>query len=625
MTRGHHIRALDGLRGLAVASVVVYHAWPSALPGGWIGVSLFFTLSGFLITTIVARDHELTRASLGDFWRRRARRLLPAALVTILATVLAVAITDPDSLRDTAEAGLAATLYVHNWWAAGSTEGYWEIFETAPSPLAHMWSLAIEEQVYLVWPLVVLLLGLRRGLVAGAAVVAVGTVVWWDTADAYYATPFRFGEVLSGAVVAAMLLARPTLRVPLVGAVAAAAVVVGLTLTLSEGDTFVATGALTVIAVASAVLVAWSATAPTAERVLGWEPLGWLGRRSYAIYLFHWPLLVLLDTPPLVAIVVTLALAELSHHVIESPIRSGARIRRAFVAAGAGTALVAVSMVGAIALGPGPVSDDEVAAATLEALATTTTTSTTTSTTTAPPATPDASVTSSTTSTTTVPVVDPFALVPQPTVQLIGDSTARRVLPSIEAWIDSIDGTVVDGAVDACSPVMDEALFDRWDVWGVGVLDSPCRAVFDPVADLVVLMDHGHVFRDHLDVETGVTYSVEDEFFLSLVRADYEELIAATEAAGTNVVIITPPVPLVIPEILWEGEGADDRRMDPYREMIREFARVHAHVALLDTGAIVDADPERYARSDALHLDRDTGAVNFVVDLVVPAFRLAAG
>ncbi|MEM8705089.1 MAG: acyltransferase family protein [Actinomycetota bacterium] len=636
MTRGQHIPALDGLRGLAVASVVVYHAWPSVLPGGWIGVSVFFTLSGFLITTIVARDHELTRASLGAFWRRRARRLLPAALVTIAATVLAVVLVDADRVPETAEAGLAATLYVHNWYAAGSTEGYWQIFETSPSPLAHMWSLAIEEQVYLVWPLVVLAFGLRRGLVLGAGVVAVGTIVWWDTADAYYATPFRFGEVLAGAVIAAVLLGRPGTRVPVAAVVVAAAVIVGLTATLAEDDGLVATGALSVIAVASAVVVAWAATSAPAQRLLGVESLGWLGRRSYAVYLFHWPLLVLLDAPPAVAIVATLVLAELSHRVLESPIRSGTRIRRAFTVAGAATVLVGAAMVGAIVWGPGPATDDEVAAATIDALATatsapsSTTTPPSSTTTFAPQTTPGAvsggEATGPTTTTVEPQPVDPrVALVAEPTVQLIGDSTGGWIVPSLETWVATLGGAVIDGTFDACSPVMDEERFDQWDIWGVGVLDAPCRATFDPAADVVLVMDHGHVFRDHVDVDTGATYSIEDDSFRALVRADYDEIIAAAAERGATVVILTPPVPFIIPEILWEGDGADDRRMDPYRAMIAELADAHDHVRLLDVGPIVDDDPDRYPRSDGLHLDRDTGAVNFVVDLVVPAFRPAAG
>ena len=103
MNSGSRISALDGLRGLAVSAVVVYHAWPSILPGGWIGVSVFFTLSGFLITQIVDRDHKLTRVSMANFWGRRARRLLPAVIVTVTAVVAVIAAVDRNILRDAAE------------------------------------------------------------------------------------------------------------------------------------------------------------------------------------------------------------------------------------------------------------------------------------------------------------------------------------------------------------------------------------------------------------------------------------------------------------------------------------------------------------------------------------------
>ena len=363
--------ALDGLRGLAVLAVVVYHAWPEVLPGGWIGVSVFFTLSGFLITRILLGDHVLAGASLASFWRRRARRLLPAALATITATVMAVVATGGE-VDDTVRAALAATLYVHNWWAAASADGYWEIFET-PSPLAHMWSLAVEEQVYLVWPLLVLGLGGRRALVAGAAVVVAGYAMWWDTADAYYATPVRFGEVLAGAAVAVALLHRPSLRVPTWAAGCSLGGVAVLVATLSEDDPWVARGVLVGLAGAAAIVVAWAVTdRRAADGLFGGLIMGWLGRRSYAIYLFHWPLLVLLDAPAPVAVATALGLAEVSHRLLEDPIRSGDRLRRPLLALGGATVLLASTLVVAT-IGSDGTTEDEIAAATAAALVTKTT------------------------------------------------------------------------------------------------------------------------------------------------------------------------------------------------------------------------------------------------------------
>lgn len=615
-----HIPALDGLRGLAVAAVVVYHAWPSVLPGGWIGVSVFFTLSGFLITTILVRDHALSRASLADFWRRRARRLLPAALVTIAATVAAVALIDPAWLTDTAEAALAATLYVHNWWSAGTTDGYWEIFESAPSPLAHMWSLAIEEQVYIVWPLVVLAAGLRRALFVGAAVVVAGTWFWWGEADAYYATPFRFGEVVAGAVVAALVLARPDLRIRPGVVAGAAGVTVWLTTTLGEADRFVATGALTVIAVCAAVVTAWSATAPAAQRLLGSAPLGWFGRRSYAIYLFHWPLLVLLEVPPAVAVALTLVLAEASHRVLEWPIRTGAVLTRPVAALGSATLLSVVVCAVVIVVDDEPDVAAETAAA-LEAASTSATTTVPPTTTLPPPTTAavlgatDAapSTTVPPTTTTTVPIPS-IELGSAARVMLFGDSTGFVLRDAVEGWAQTRGGTASLGATPICSPVHDSEQYRGW-ATGYGPVDQPCRPEVEAGTDLVVIVDHGVPFVEHEHLETGQKVNITDSLLGDAIRDAYESTIAEAGAMGAEVLFVSAPLPF-FPELIDRPEERAER-MAAYRELILDLAtRDGVHV--LDVGPVIDADPDRYPRSDGLHLDEPDGAINFVVDLLAP-------
>lgn len=611
-----HIPALDGLRGLAVASVVAYHAWPAALPGGWVGVSVFFTLSGFLITTILVRDHDLTRASMATFWRKRARRLLPAALLTIVATVVAVALVDPDALSETAEAGLAATLYVHNWWSAGTTDGYWEIFESAPSPLAHMWSLAIEEQVYVLWPLAVLAIGLRRALVLGAVVVVAGTWFWWGTADAYYATPFRFGEVLAGAAVAAILLGRPDTTVPTLAAVPALGLVAWFILTLGEGDDFVATGALTVIAVAAAVVTAWAATAPFAQRALGFSPLGWLGRRSYAIYLFHWPLLVLLDAPPAVAVMATLALAELSHHVFEWPIRSGAVMRAPGRVLGGATIVLSLVFAGVSVRGTQP----DVAAATIAALEAPVATTTSTTTTAAPSVlgvteTVPPTTTTPATTTTTLP---PLVVGEGATVLLVGDSTAYNLRDAVGGWAEARGATAISRAFPLCSPVFDRAQYRDW-ATGFGSVDEPCRPSVGEGVDLVLIVDHGLPFAEHDHLPTDTTYDITDTELRSAITSSYETTIAEAAAVGARVLIVTPPLPL-FPELLERPDGVAEtqRRMSAYRSVLSELGE-HDNVHVLDIGNRIQADPDRYPRSDGLHLDETTGAVHMVVDFVDPA------
>lgn len=617
VTVRRHSPALDGLRGLAVLAVVVYHAWPKVLPGGWIGVSVFFTLSGFLITRILLGDHVLAGASLATFWRRRARRLLPVALATITATVLAVVAVGGE-VDDTMRAALAATLYVHNWWAAASADGYWEIFET-PSPLAHMWSLAIEEQVYVLWPLLVLGLGGRRALVAGAAVVVVGYAMWWDTADAYYATPVRFGEVLAGAAVAVVLLHRPSLRVPTWAAVCSLGGVAVLVATLSEDDPWVARGVLVGLAGAAAIVVAWAVTdRRAADGLFGGPIIGWLGRRSYAIYLFHWPLLVLLDAPAPVAIATALGLAEVSHRLLEHPIRSGDRLRRPLLALGGATVLLALTLVVAT-IGSDGTTEDEIAAATAAALVTKTTAAVST----LPP--PTATITEVTPATSPPPVVTPTWPIAVPagaSVLLVGDSAAFEARGAFTGWVEAHGGSVTIRAWGACSPAFGHHSWTDWVTPFFDALEEPCRTRITDNIDLVVVIDHGAAFIDHRSIETGEWHDITDDVLGPVMWLAYESMVAEAANVGALVVILTPPTPIKT-ELL---PGYRPERMEAYNRIVAAVGE-EPHVYVLDVGPAIEADSERYPRTDGLHLDAETGAVNLFVDLVAPAvtFGEAAG
>jgi peptidoglycan/LPS O-acetylase OafA/YrhL len=363
-----HLPALDGLRGVAVIAVLLYHG-SRALPGGALGVDLFFVLSGFLITTLLLRERaQRGRIDLAAFWARRARRLLPATMVLLIAVAVAAALA---STADVAHAmrgdGLATLTYWANWRFIGAREGYFAAFRE-PSPLRHTWSLAIEEQWYLVWPpLVALALARWRRRAALVAIVAgiassalVMVLVSGDHVRAYYGTDARAQALLIGALVAFVLHGRPApspagmRRLAPVGAVAAVPVAVMLW-RADPGDDRMFHGGYTVFAALGA-LVLVAATLPTGpvRAVLAVRPLVEIGRVSYGLYLWHWPVDLWLSPSrvgisgwPLFAVrtAVALAAAVLSFVVVESPIRErrSPLARPGFALAGA--AVVALALI----------------------------------------------------------------------------------------------------------------------------------------------------------------------------------------------------------------------------------------------------------------------------------------
>ena len=178
---GTHRPEIQALRALAVALVVVYHLWPTALPGGFIGVDVFFVISGFLITALLLREIEHTgTVSLSRFWARRARRILPAALFTLLCSLVATLALVPINLwPQLLSELLASTAYVQNWHLASQAVDYFAVAEQTDSPVKHYWSLALEEQFYLVWPVLLLLAApTRRALTVAIAGVAAASIAY---------------------------------------------------------------------------------------------------------------------------------------------------------------------------------------------------------------------------------------------------------------------------------------------------------------------------------------------------------------------------------------------------------------------------------------------------------------
>ena len=359
-----HVPALDGLRAVAVTMVLLFHGGWSWQTGGYVGVSLFFTLSGYLITALLLAEHADTgRVAFGAFYARRVRRLLPASLVCLIGVVVFAAAGSFRRVGGLAGDVVASALQVANWRVLAEGRSYAEAIGAAhPSPLEHMWSLAIEEQFYWLWPLAVALLlrtarsrrsrivavGLCSGLFALAPVV---TLAGWGADAVYWATPARLAEILVGALLAVIVHGRTVPRRLAPFGWVGLAVVVVAAVTWPSGSGPAYQGWLPVFAVASASAVAAACVPGSFATLLSWRPFVDLGRISYGVYLYHWPVFVLLDAEVVggsevvrfvVRVAVTLAVAVLSFRFVEQPIRHGTLSHRRVIPAAAAVTLAVV-------------------------------------------------------------------------------------------------------------------------------------------------------------------------------------------------------------------------------------------------------------------------------------------
>ncbi|GAA2104764.1 acyltransferase family protein [Microlunatus panaciterrae] len=372
---------IQGLRAIAVSLVLLYHLWPNRLTGGFIGVDVFFVISGFLITSHLVGSVPTRGADLVRFWAKRIRRLLPAALLVLAATLIGSRLFAPETQWDnTAREVMAATVYGENWRLAQTSVDYLAS-ENAASPVQHFWSLSVEEQFYLFWPILILLLaGLarRRGLptlkvvLAGLVVVVGGSLAYsiqatsTEPASAYFVTPTRMWELGAGALLAVMTrLAAARLgrdaereraggRWTLLAWLGLAAV--ALTAVTYTGATpFPGWQAL--LPVLGTVAVIGAAAAPAGlspTRLLRLRPVQWMGDISYSVYLWHWPLIALLPAvsgghlgrlDKFAILVASLVLGTLSKRYVEDAFRFGRRvpgIRRTYVLAAVAMSVVLV-------------------------------------------------------------------------------------------------------------------------------------------------------------------------------------------------------------------------------------------------------------------------------------------
>lgn len=383
---------LDGLRAVAVTLVVVYHLFPSlGLDAGYIGVDVFFVISGFLITSLLLRRPDPGVRGVLDFWRRRARRLLPALALTVTVCATAAWVIGGDVLVRIGTQVLSAFTFSYNWAAIVTGSGYFEA--TTPELLRNFWSLAVEEQFYLIWPLLLpLVVLLPRGWQrASVALVASAASAMWmilqlaqgaDATRVYFGTDSHAFGLLLGVALAFLLERMPDavwMRRGIArwsSAVAGAAALVGLILLafLGTAERRELPAVLIAATLLSGILIV-TAVWPGSPfgRALDIAPVKWVGDRSYGIYLWHWPLLVLVlvaarGTAPAplwaggLALVLTLAAAAVSYRLVEQPVRQkgfrgalvtmGSMFRRSAV----GVIAVSVAVICAVGLTAGTVA-----------------------------------------------------------------------------------------------------------------------------------------------------------------------------------------------------------------------------------------------------------------------------
>ncbi|WP_305454419.1 acyltransferase family protein [Bacillus mycoides] len=346
---------LDSLRGLAILGVILYHINFNWMPGGFLGVTVFFVLSGYLITDILAIEWKNNkRIDLKKFWLSRARRLLPGMLIMLIVTLAWITIFHSSLLVKMRGDSLAALLYFSNWWYIYHKLSYFDSFSQL-SPLNHFWSLAVEEQFYVVWPLVIslgfyyikkqsrMILFICLGAIASALAMAILYEPGSDPSRIYYGTDTRAFSLLIGAALALIwpssrlankIIPQARLILDVIGGLALIIILIMFWKT-NQYEPFLYRGGMVLLSLATALLVANLAhPASRIAQFLRFRPLRWMGVRSYGIYLWHYPIITLTtpkvnagefsSTRAILQFLLIIIVAQISWKFIENPIRKGA-------------------------------------------------------------------------------------------------------------------------------------------------------------------------------------------------------------------------------------------------------------------------------------------------------------
>jgi peptidoglycan/LPS O-acetylase OafA/YrhL len=643
-----YVAALDGVRAFAVAGVLAYHGGISWLPGGYFGVDTFFVLSGFLITALLLSEHQRTgRIRLGDFWARRARRLLPALFLMLITVVLVARLFLPTGTYPSLRGDMfSSAFYFANWHFIAQGANYFAA-TGPPSPLTHTWSLAVEEQFYLVWPLLVVgVLALFKrigavfwlallGALASATAMAVLFSHGANVNRLYYGTDTRAQSILLGAALAAALAwcrqrgmlknldVRQRLVFLLIG-VAGFTLEAVLWTNLRGTQNFLYQGGFLIAALGTAAVLLSVVVVPRTilGRYLAWWPLVWLGRISYGVYLWHFPIFLWVDTARtglggaelfVLRVVITLIVAAASYYLVELPIRRGSltrgRIARLVTPAAVGTvALVAV-------VGTSAVSSSSSLAI-------------------APPA-GHGAVAPPAGHTTGAPAA------PLSRVLLVGDSMAQTLGNGIEGATAQHYGLTVDnmGTPD-CSLAVGE-----FQIQGNPPQEpsTPCQqSLLNPGW----LTDWSHevrqfqpqvsVFLARLDIMNrdfgGQLVHIGDPTYDAYLEAQMTTAVQVLSAGGGKVVFLTTPYYDTGEQPNGQPWPEDDpTRVDEYNAMLRHVAAQHPGVVyVLDLNKIADPDghfqavidgvPVRY--TDGIHWTFAGDA--WLAPRILPQIALAA-